>query len=477
MVEQHRHRCVHLAFRSFLVLGLARLLTIFHQQLTVSGVRSMLNHAFIAMKLSTTLFSLMGLALLTPQVHADEWPSWRGPNDNNTLAETNFPITWDAKTNVRWRTPLPEMGNSSAIVWGNVVFLTQAEEAAGKRSLICFDRVTGKPLWTQSTVFKQEEPKHNTNTYCASTPVTDGKHVYAYHASAGIFCYDLEGKEIWKRDLGPQIHTFGGGSSPVLYGEHLYVYHGPGKDARLVAMIKTTGEIVWEFREPAAKATAKREDGFKGSDEGRIASYSTPTVVKHGEREELIMCFPELVISLDPSKGKELWRCGGLNPLVYTSPIIHEGNVIAMGGYQGPAISVKLGGKGDVTDTHRLWKTGMGSARLSTGVINDNKLFLINMTGIGECLDLKTGEQVSKARIRQGKHGKPVWGACVLVGDKIYAVDKEGVTFVMKADPTFEIIAANPLGEASNCTPAFSNGEIFIRTENALWCIAMAKDA
>jgi outer membrane protein assembly factor BamB len=119
----------------------------------------------------------------------------------------------------------------------------------------------------------------------------------------------------------------------------------------------------------------------------------------------------------------------------------------------------------------------MGSARLSTGVIKDDKVYLINMTGIGECLDLKTGEQVGKARIRHGQHGKPVWGACVLVGDKIYAVDKQGVTFVLKADPTFEVISANPLGEASNCTLAFSNGEIFIRTENALWCIAEGEDA
>ena len=426
---------------------------------------------------SSLLLALSGFALLSQSASANEWPSWRGPNGNNTISETNFPVNWDAKTNVRWRAPLPELGNSSAIVWGDRVFLTQSEDSGAKRSLLCFDRADGKQLWSKSTTFEGEEPKHNTNTYCASTPVTDGKHVYAYHASTGVFCYDFAGKEIWKRDLGPQIHTFGGGSSPVLHGDRLYVYHGPGEAARLVALDKLTGKVVWEFKEPKAEATADREDGFKGSDEGRIASYSTPMVVTHGEREELVMCFPELLMAFDPVKGTELWRCQGLNPLVYTSPIVHDGKVIAMGGYKGPAIAVKLGGEGDVTETHRLWKTDMGPARLSTGVVKDDKLYLINMTGIGECLDLKTGEEVDKARIRQGKHGGVVWGACVLVGDRIYAVSKEGVTFVLKADPSFEVIAANDLGDASNCTPAFSNGEIFIRTENALWCIAEGEDA
>ncbi len=419
--------------------------------------------------------------LLTLLFHASllagEWPNWRGPNGNSTIKDEGYPVKWDNQTNVRWKTPLPEMGNSSPVVWGNQVFITQAEEKAGKRSLLCFDRESGKQLWSKSTVYKDEEPKHNTNTYCASSPATDGKHVYAYHASAGIFCYDMEGKEIWKRDLGPQIHDFGGGVSPVLHGDLCFLYHGPGKHAKLYALNKATGKTVWEYTEPKAKATKEREDGFKGSDEGRIGSYSTPVIARSGDREELIMSFPEWVIALDPHKGNELWRCGGLNPLVYTSPVIHDGKVIAMGGFKGPAISVKLGGSGDVTDTHRVWKTDMGPARLSTGVVKDDRLFVINMTGIGECLDLKTGEEIDKARIRSGDHGGPVWGSSVLVGDRIYATNKQGVTFVMKANPNFDVIAANDLGDASNGTPAFSNGEIFIRTENALWCISVPEEA
>ncbi len=428
-------------------------------------------------RLSHTAIALTSL-LLTGQIcSAGEWPNWRGPNGDNRVADEGYPVTWNEKANVRWRVPLPEMGNSSPIVWGNRVFVTQAVEKEGKRNLLCFDRATGKELWSRGTVYKGEEPKHNTNTYCASSPVTDGERVYAYHASAGIFCYDLEGKELWKRDLGPQIHDFGGGVSPILHGDLCILYHGPGEKAKLYALNKRTGKTVWEFKEPKAKATAKREDGFKGSDDGRVGSYSTPIVIKSGEREELVMSFPELVIALDPAKGTELWRCGGLNPLVYTSPVYHDGAIIAMGGFKGPAISVKAGGSGDVTESHRVWKTGMSPARLSTAVVKDDKLFLINMTGIGECLDIKTGEEVGKARIRQGKHSGPVWGSSVLVGDRIYAVNQRGVTFVMKADPSFEILSANDLGEASNCTPAFSNGDIFIRTEESLWCISAAHDA
>lgn len=408
---------------------------------------------------------------------AGEWPSWRGPHGDNTVEDEGYPLTWDANKNVRWKVPLPEMGNSSPVVWGERVFLTQAIEKEGKRSLICFDRADGQRLWSRETVYTKEEPKHNTNTYCASSPVTDGQRVVAYHASAGVFCYDMEGKELWKRDLGPQTHDFGGGISPVLHGDHVILYHGPGPSAKLYALDKATGKTAWEYTEPEAEASAKREDGFKGSAEGRVGSYSTPVIATSGDREELIMSFPEWVVALNPATGKELWRCGGLNPLVYTSPVIHEGHVIAMGGFKGPAISVKLGGEGDVTASRRAWKTEMGPARLSTAVVKDDRLFLINMTGIGECLDATTGEEVDKARIREGKHGGPVWGSPVLVGDRIYAVNQRGVTFVMKADPSFEILAANDLGEASNCTPAFSKGEIFVRTENALWCIAKGNEA
>src|SRR6185436_15610741 len=172
---------------------------------------------------------------------AANWPSWRGVNQDNTSPETRFPTSWSREKNVKWRTPLPEPGNSSPIVWGNIVFVTQAVRDGKERTLMAFDRATGKLRWQRGVTYEAEDARHKSNTHCAASPVTDGERVVASFGSAGIVAFDFTGKKLWKTDLGPQTHEWGQGSSPVLHGDSVIVYHGPGEFSALYALDKHTG--------------------------------------------------------------------------------------------------------------------------------------------------------------------------------------------------------------------------------------------
>src|SRR6266542_3589784 len=170
---------------------------------------------------------LLGFCLVDPAV-AENWPAWRGPLGTGVCLEKNLPLHWSTNENVRWRVPLPERGNSTPIVWGQRVFVTQAIEQDGRRTLLCFDRADGKRLWQQGPTYPEKELTHETNPQSSSSPVTDGERVIAWFGSAGLFCYDKSGRELWHRDLGPQRHIWGSGSSPVLHGNLCVLNFGPG---------------------------------------------------------------------------------------------------------------------------------------------------------------------------------------------------------------------------------------------------------
>src|SRR5688572_27180917 len=172
---------------------------------------------------------------------AANWPSWRGPNQDNSSPETKFPTKWSRSENVKWRASLPEAGNSSPIVWGDTVFVTQAVGDGKERTLLAFDRATGKLRWQHGVAYEGEDPRHKTNPHCSASPVTDGERVIASFGSAGIVAYDFSGKQLWKTGLGPQKHVWGQGSSPVIHGDLVVVYHGPGEFSALHALDRRSG--------------------------------------------------------------------------------------------------------------------------------------------------------------------------------------------------------------------------------------------
>jgi outer membrane protein assembly factor BamB len=415
---------------------------------------------------------LLGMVLVPCVVSAENWPEWRGPRRDGTSLERNLPVKWSATENVKWKTELPGPGNSTPIVWGNQVFITQAVEDEGKRLLISFDRRNGKKLWEKGTVFAEKEVSHETNPQCSSSPATDGERVIAWFGSAGVFCYDLQGKELWKRDLGKHEHEWGYAASPVIHGDLVFLNFGPGEQSFLVALNKKTGEEVWRY-DIEEKHYKERKDGFAGQDKGVVGTWSTPILVKAEGREDLVMTVSDKMIGLDPKTGKEIWFCRGLNPLIYTSPVFSEGLIVGTGGFHGPDMAVRPGGKGDVTETHKVWEGGRTQNRLGSPVINDGYIFLPTMPGMAECIELKTGKKVWEERIRGTGAKNDTWSSMVLAGDNIYVVNQSGNTIVLKANPKFEIVQVNSIGnEMCNSSIAVSDGDIFIRTHENLWCVS-----
>jgi outer membrane protein assembly factor BamB len=179
------------------------------------------------------------------------------------------------------------------------------------------------------------------------------------------------------------------------------------------------------------------------------------------------MSFPHTLLGYDPATGDERWRCGGLGRLVYTSPVVGDGVIVAASGYMGPSMAVRVGGRGDVTESHRLWRTDRAPQRIGSGVVTGGHLYLVNEPGVAECIEPKTGKTMWKERL-----GKECWSSPVLADGKLYIVDQAGDGHVFRAATTFERIATNPIGERTRASIAVSNGELWIRTYEHLWCIA-----
>lgn len=423
-------------------------------------------------RMNSRRVSLLLAGLVLPALAQANWPAWRGPHGNGVSPVTELPVEWSPTKNIRWRVDLPDRGNSTPIVWGDQIFVTQAVEQDHFRGVLSFDARTGKHLWTKGTTFAGEEPTHGDNPYCAASPVTDGKTVVATHGSAGIFAYDFSGQELWQRDLGPQVHTWGNASSPVILGDRVFIYHGPGTNSAFYALNLKNGETIWRVALPEP-VPGERTDGFAGRGPGIIGSFSTPALTKIDGREQLVISLPEFLHGFDPVTGREVWRCGGLNPLVYTSPVIHDGHVLALGGFMGSGMLVKPAGTGDITASARVWHEQRArKGRIGSSVIKDGLVFFINQDGIAECLELATGKQVWLERLPvKGAKGDS-WSSALLAGDRVYFVNQAGETHVVRASRNYEVLASNALGEHTNSSLVVSGKDLLLRTYKGLWCIS-----
>lgn len=397
-----------------------------------------------------------------PAVAAD-WPAFRGPRGDGVSTETEAPLKWDPDHNIVWKTPLPTPGNGSPIVAGDRVWIAGPGKDPHDRTLQAFDRATGQLLWSRSVRFDAEDPTHRTNPHCSSTPATAGERVVIWHGSAGLLCYDRDGAELWRRDLGAFRHIWGYGSSPVIWRDRVILNAGPGVNSLVAALDLKTGQTLWELKIPGGAS------GEEGGAENWVGSWSTPTVVDQDGSTLVVVSLPGRVVALDAGTGEITWSCEGLGQLVYTSAVVSEGVGLAMGGYHGPALGFRLGGRGDVTATHRLWQhTQKNPQRIGTGVVLGPHLYMANEQFLAQCLELQTGREIWSARLPQGT----IWGSLVRVGDRLYVTNQAGTTVVFRATPEkLELLAENPLGETSNSTIAVSNGKIYLRTHSHLYAI------
>jgi outer membrane protein assembly factor BamB len=400
---------------------------------------------------------------LAAPVGAEEWPGFRGPRGDGTSQETRAPLHWNPTKNIRWKAPLPGPGNGSPIVWGTRVFVTGPTANPAERALFCFDRTQGQLLWTRAVSYAADDPTHRTNPQASSTPVTDGTRVIATYGSAGVFCYDFAGKELWNRDLGVFRHIWGYGSSPIIHKGRVLLNCGPGERSFVIALDLATGKTLWQVDEPGGAS------GDKGAEEW-IGSWSTPRVVETTGGELVLVSQPFHLNAHDPATGKIVWRQEGLGKLVYTTPLIERDVAVAMGGYHGPAIGLRLGSADAATPPQPLWRHEQKNPqRIGSGVIVDGKLYMANEQFLAQCLDLQTGNELWQARLPQGT----IWSSLVRMADRLYVTNQAGTTLVWKVNPQqLELLAENALDETCNASLAVSNGELFLRTHGHLYCIA-----
>lgn len=416
-------------------------------------------HLLIGMANCVAIFLISPLVLL-----AGDWTEWRGPGGQGISGEKNPPLEWSQEKNVRWKVKLDGRGNSTPIVIGDKVLITHAPEKSLQRGILCFNRATGAEMWKHSVECPLEEKTHSTNPYCAASPVSDGERVVAWYGSAGLFAYDLSGKVLWQKELGTFEHIWGYASSPVIVDDLVILSAGPGLNAFVAAFKKSDGSEVWRKEFPALKSLKAEE--FRGS-------WSTPVIIPEGGRKIMLLSLPEKLYAVDPKTGDELWSCGGLSKLVYTSPLADNETAVAMCGYGGPAIAVKLGGAGDVTEANRLWHhTQKNPQRVGSGVLTGGKIFILNEPGIFWCLDAKTGEKHWEQRLGSGN----AWSSTILVDGRLYCTNSKGTTFVLEPNASeCKILAENEIGEQTHASLAFSNGQVFMRTFQHLYCFEAAK--
>ena len=404
-------------------------------------------------------------------ISAADWPQFRGPSGNGIATDTQAPKRWSRTENIKWKVKLPQPGNGSPIVSGKHVYLACAEDKEGKRrSLYCFDRETGEKLWVRTVGFGESEPTHKTNPYCATTPASDGERVVVWHGSAGLYCYDAQGTPRWSHNLGRFEHIWGYATSPVIHDDKVILHSGPGKNVFVAVFDLKSGKELWRVDEHVdfRKSSRNAEGNYEGS-------WSTPVIWQSNGKTQVVCSMPTRVVGYDLETGKLVWWCRGLHgsrgDLAYSSPMIRGNLCVAFGGFGGPAIGLRLGGTGDVTESHRLWRIDKNPQSIGTGVFIGNHVYRVNAARPApiECLEARTGNIVWKSDPRDGI----CWSSLVVVGKTGYVTNRTGTTIVFEISPKeYRPIARNDLGEPCHATPAVSDGEIFIRTWKHLYCIA-----
>ncbi len=398
-----------------------------------------------------------------------DWLGYRGAICQGVSETTGLPVEFGEGLNERWRVALPGEGHSSPTVVGNRVFLTAQTTAQPPELLaVCFACDTGELVWQQSAGAPQGST-HRKNGFASATVASDGERIYATFGARGIFCYSVDGQQLWHVPLDNWDHEWGQASSPIICGDLVIQLADGTQGSQLLALHCHTGELVW--------STPRLSAG----------SWTTPVLVHAaiagGHRWEVAVNgtgsangSTGFLIGYDPSTGEELWRVLGTTDLPCPAGIVSGELVVSTTGPNGPIMAVRAGGRGDVTDSHVLWRIPCGGAYVPTGVIDAQLLFLISDGGILRCLDLANGHLIWEKRLHRS------YSASLVAGDgKLYVVSEEGDVHVLAVSAECQVLAVNRLGEDCLATPALAQGALFVRTRQHLCCYssspALAHDA
>lgn len=426
--------------------------------------------------------SLVVLSLAANGHAADaNWPRWRGPLENGVAPQANPPLSWNDTTGIKWKVRLPGDGTSTPIIWGDRIFVQTAFPAQnpeaprlrgekGAKStppttdryqfvLMCLDRNSGKTLWQK--VCRDEVPHeghHSSDgSFSASSAMTDGEHVYAFFGSRGMYCFDLQGNLRWEKDLGRMKVKlgFGEGATPALKDNTIVVNWDHEGDDFVVALDKRSGAELW--RQPRSEGT----------------SWSTPLIVEHGGKSQVITCATNRIRSYDLATGEQVWEHEGLTNNAIPSPVVKDGVVFATSGYTGNKLfAIRLGKTGDLTGSDSVvWSLNRDTPYVPSPLPSGDRLyFLKSNNGILTCLDARTGKPHYSAQRVEGLSN--VYASPVAAAGRVYLVGRDGNTVVIKDADNFEILATNNLNDPTDASPAIVGNQLFLRSRQNLYCIA-----
>jgi outer membrane protein assembly factor BamB len=436
----------------------------------------------IAFFISTTLFSQTNLS-----EYQKNWPQWRGPNMDGISPDGNPPLEWSETKNIKWKVEIPGKGHSTPIIWGDYIFLataiptdkkvevaveTESQQGSRRRgprgvktdnihefTVISVNRQNGKILWKK--ILREEHPQdgtHQFGSWASHSPVTDGKTLYAYFGSRGLYCLDLDGNVKWERDFGKmeKIMSFGEGSSPLLYKNKLYLLRDHEGQSALYALDKNNGKDIW----------------IKERDEG--SSWATPFVVEVNGKVQIITTATKEIRSYDPETGEIIWTATGLTRNVIPMPVVKENIIYLMSGFRGNALlAIDLkNAKGDVTNTAAvIWRYDQDTPYAPSPILIDNLLYFLRVNnGDLSCLDARDGKVYYSKENLEGLGD--LFTSPVSAMDRIYILGRKGLTQVVKHGTQFEVLAKNQLDDEFIASPAIIGNTIYIRGYQHLYCIS-----
>jgi arylsulfatase A len=410
------------------------------------------------------------------------WHQWRGPEANGVSRTARPPIEWSEESNIKWKVLIDGKGNASPIVWGDKVFLLSAintgrvdpdlpkPEDQPKRvfgikhpntfykfEVVCLDRNSGKELWRQTaSEHVPHEGTHNDADFASASPTTDGERLYCWFGSAGLYCYDLDGKKIWERSLGKAYvgASLGEGCSPVVHDGRVVIVRDHARQSTIEVLNAKTGDTLW---------TKKRDEPN---------AWATPRVIEHSGKTQVITAASKMVRSYDLYTGDIIWQCSGLTGNVTPCPVVEGDFVYCMSGYEGYSLlALPLSAKGDISGSDSIiWSIEKGTPYVPSPVLYDGLLYFTQSNqGILTAVDSENGDTVVERSRLPGISN--IYSSPVGANGCVYFTGRNGTTLVIKHSGELEVLATNKLDDEFNTSPAIVGTQLFLRGRKSLYCI------
>jgi outer membrane protein assembly factor BamB len=447
----------------------------------------------VVKKLAQTPILLIGLLTLsfclTDQSQAqsqqdltNNWHQWRGPEANGVSRSAKPPLEWSEEKNIKWKIPIEGKGSSTPIIWNDKVFILTAintgrvdpslpkPEDQPKRVfgithpnttyqfvVLCLDRNSGKELWRKiATERVPHEGHHGDNDFASASPYTDGKHLFCWFGSAGLYVYDLNGKKIWERDLGKVYMgaSLGEGCSPVVYEGKVVILRDHSRQSTIEVLSAKDGETIWK----------------KDRDEQN--SWATPRIIKYSGKTQIITSGSKFIRSYDLETGDIIWQSKGLTSNPIPCPVIEDDVVFCMTGYKGYSVlALPLSAKGDISETDELiWSKDRGTPYIPSPLLYDGMLYFNQSNqAILSCLDTKTGDPIIERSRLSGISN--IYASPVGANGRVYVTGRNGTTLVLERSKELKILAKNQLDDIIDSSAALAGNQIFLRGGKFLYCI------